>query len=288
LTARRIKTPSAPPGFELPLAFGVLLPIAAFPLVFAILISFQHSNLAGFEWSFDLGAWRSVFATGRFEVVIRTLRIAVVVAMIATLLAVPASYALCGMSRTLRAVALALLVAPFFVDLTSRMFSLRLALSREGVVDFILSRFGVPPGAVSSLIFSEPGVLLGMLSAYACTAVFPIYLSMSLIQPNLLDAGRALGCDEWQLVRRVVWPLSLPGIGCGFLVCLLYCLGDFVVPSTLSGDSVTLLGSSIQSAVTSFRYPIVGVLTVILFGWTLGLVACGLLLRTLRARQLGV
>jgi spermidine/putrescine transport system permease protein len=76
----------------------------------------------------------------------------------------------------------------------------------------------------------------------------------------------------------VILPLSLPGVGCGFLLCLLYCVGDFVIPSTVSGSAVTLLGSSIQSAITASRYPVVGALTVILFGWMLGLLALGLVL----------
>jgi ABC-type spermidine/putrescine transport system permease subunit I len=79
----------------------------------------------------------------------------------------------------------------------------------------------------------------------------------------------------------VILPLSLPGVGCGFLLCLLYCVGDFVIPSTVSGDAVTLLGSSIQSAITASRYPVVGALSVILFGWVIGLLALGLLLQAI-------
>ncbi|MGE0119893.1 MAG: ABC transporter permease [Dongiaceae bacterium] len=278
LNRRRVEVPSASRDVDVTLALSFFLPVALFPFVFAVLISFQRSNIAGFQWSFDLDAWRSVFATGRFDVVLRTLRIGAIVSAVATILAVPASYYLCRARPTVRSITLALLIAPFFVDLTSRMFSLRIALSRQGIFEELLSLFGVPVGSTAAWLFGEPGVFIGLLAGYACAAIFPIFLSMSLIHPNLLDAGRSLGCGEWRLVRRVVLPLSLPGVGCGFLLCLLYCVGDFVIPTTVSGDAVTLLGSSMQSAITASRYPVVGALTVILFGWMLGLLALGLLL----------
>ena len=278
LGRKRVQVPSGSRSIDVILALSFFLPVAAFPFIFAILISFQRSNIAGFQWSFDLNSWRSVFATGRFDVVLRTLRIGAIVAVIATVIAVPASYYLCRARPTVRSITLALLIAPFFVDLTSRMFSLRIALSRQGILEELLVRFGVPVGSTTSWLFGEPGVFIGMLAAYACASVFPIYLSMSLIHPNLFDAGRSLGCGEWRLVCRVILPLSLPGVGCGFLLCLLYCVGDFVIPSTVSGDAVTLLGSSIQSAITASRYPVVGALSVILFGWVLGLLGLGLLL----------
>src|ERR1700733_9637085 len=244
---KRVEVLPGSRSIDVALALSFLVPVAAFPFIFAILISFQRSSIAGFQWSFDLDSWRSVFETGRFSVVLKTLRIGSMVALTATAIAVPASYYLCQVRPTVRAITLALLIAPFFVDLTSRMFALRIAFSREGVVDGLLTHFGAPVGLTTTLLFAEPGVFLGMLAGYACASIFPIYLSMSLIHPNLLDAGRSLGCSEWGLVRRVILPLSLPGVGCGFLLCLLYCVGDFVIPSTVSGSAVTLLGSSIQS-----------------------------------------
>jgi ABC-type spermidine/putrescine transport system permease subunit I len=285
LSRNRAQPASEWRGLDTKLALSFLLPVAAFPFIFAILISFQRSNIAGFQWSFDLDSWRSIFETGRFGVVLRTLRIGATVALIATAIAVPASYYLCRARPIARSITLALLIAPFFVDLTSRMFALRIALSRRGIVDELLTHFGAPAGSTTTWLFAEPGVFLGLLAGYACASIFPIYLSMSLIHPNLLDAGRSLGCSEWRLVCRVILPLSLPGVGCGFLLCLLYCVGDFVIPSTVSGSAVTLLGSSIQSAIMASRYPVVGALTVILFGWMLGLLALGLLLITLRRKH---
>lgn len=239
--------------------------IGLFPVVFALVTSFQSSSMTGFRWSFSLDAWRSVFESGRFSVVLQTIGFAALIASVAVLVSVPATYVLRQARLTVRAIALALMTAPFFVDLTARMFSLRVAFSRDGAIERLLAPVGVSPGVISEHLFGPAGVLLGLFSAYLCTAFFPVFIGVSLIPNDILDAARTLGCGDRRTVTRVVVPMAAPAIGAGFALCFLCCLGDFVVARTITGEMVPVLGTSIESAVTAFRFPIVGALTTILF-----------------------
>ena len=257
--------------------------VALFPIAFAVVTSFQSSSMTGFRWGFSLDAWRSVFGSGRFAVVIETLGYAALVAAIATLVSIPAAYVLRRARPVTRAIVLAFMTAPFFVDLTSRMFALRVGFSRDGAVEMLLSPLGIEPGVVSGLLFGPAGVVFGMPSAYLCTAFFPVFIGMSLIPAGVLDAARTLGGGDRRGLARVVIPLAAPAIVAGFVLSFLCCLGDFVIARTITGEMVPVIGTSIESAVTAFRFPVVGALTTILFG--VMLVIGGLARAVLSARR---
>jgi len=278
--------PAAPwrPDVVLTVAIGGL--VALFPVVFALVTSFQSSSMTGFRWGFSLDAWRSVFESGRFTVVLETLGFAALIASVATLVSIPAAYVLRRTRPAVRAIALALMTAPFFVDLTARMFALRVGFSRDGAVESLLAPLGVAPGVVSEHLFGPAGVLLGLLSAYLCTAFFPVFIGISLIPGDVLDAARTLGSGDRRTLTRVVVPMAAPAIGAGFSLCFLCCLGDIVVARTITGEMVPVLGTSIESAVTAFRFPVVGALTTILFAAMIIIaLVVRLILYTRRARQ---
>jgi ABC-type spermidine/putrescine transport system permease subunit I len=159
--------------------------------------------------------------------------------------------------------ALSLLTIPFFVGLASRTIVFRPVLGRNGAINTLLIDFGLTSQPVDALLFSEFSVHLGLLGPSFPTMILPIFLAMSLIDDDLIEASRDLGGSPWRVFIDVILPLSMPGVVAGIVFTFVPMLGETVVPQLLGGANVPMLGPSISSLVSNMNYPAAAALSVI-------------------------
>lgn len=233
-----------------------------------------------------LDTWIGLFSSGRWEVTLRTLRIAVTVTTIELIIGFPFALWLAKGCRSSagRAVCLAVLTIPFFLDMSSRTIVWRAILGQSGLINTILLGTGVVDTPVEWLLYSEMAVLFGMIVSLFPPMVMPIYLAISMIDDALIEASNDLGASPWQTLSRIVIPLSLPGVMAGVVFCLGPALAAWVEPGMLGGGFVNLLSNSIESAYSTLRYPVVAALSA--FVILLLLLLLGIMY--LIARRLGV
>ncbi|WP_212526039.1 ABC transporter permease [Actibacterium sp. MT2.3-13A] len=277
------------PSFRLPLAslafWGISLAwfiIVIIPLIILFVYSFFTTQYFQTVYSPSLETWTSLFSSGRFEVTLRTLRIALTVTMIELLVGFPFALWLAkgNVSKLGRAIFLALLTIPFFLDLSSRTIVWRAILGQNGLVNTILISTGLTEGPVDWLLYSEFSVHFGMIPALFPPMVLPIYMAINLIDDTLIEASSDLGGSPAQTFSRVILPLSLPGVMAGFVFTLGPALAAWVEPGMLGGGFVNLLSNSIESAYTALRYPVVAALSAFVIG--LLLLLLGMMMLVLR------
>jgi len=145
---------------------------------------------------------------------------------------------------------LLLVIIPFWTDFLVRTFAWITILGSGGPIAGVLGIFGV---AGFSLIPSNVAVVLGLLYSFLPTAVFPIYASMRSIDPSLKEAATDLGCGWWGVHRRVILPLTGPGILGAALLTFIPTMGVFVIPVLLGGGKDPLVGNLIVTLYTEFR-----------------------------------
>ncbi len=233
------------------------------PLLILLTYSFFETRSFLTIYEPTLNTWISLFDSGRWEVAVRTLRIALSVTFLELLIAFPFALWLAKgcKSKVTKAVVLALLTIPFFLDISSRTIVWRAILGQNGLVNVILLEIGLISEPLEWLLYSEFSVHFGMLAPYFPTMFLPIYLAIMLIENDLLKASSDLGASPFQTLVRVILPLSLPGILAGVIITLGAALAAWVEPGMLGGGFVNLLSHSIESAYTALRYPIVSALS---------------------------
>lgn len=238
----------------------LLVPVAAL-----VMWSFLPMEDYQFVFRPTLQAYGQIVASGRDEVVRQTLRIAITITLIELAVAIPFSIWLAKSVRSavFRAVILTLLTIPFFISIASRTMVFRPILGRSGPINTLLMDMGLISQPMDWLLFSDFAVHLGLLGPSFPTMVLPIYLTMTLIDDELIAAARDLGAPPHKVFLDIMLPLALPGIVAGIIFTFVPMLGETVVPQLLGGGNVNMLGTSLASLVQVVNYPVAAALSVI-------------------------
>nr|WP_255561700.1 ABC transporter permease [Pseudohoeflea sp. DP4N28-3] len=268
------------PGFLVIWTLIVIVPLV-------VLFSYSFFETKHFQTVYDpsFDTWISLFQSGRFEVTLRSLRIALTVTAIELLIGYPFALWLAkgGTTKTTKAVVLALLTIPFFLDLSSRTIIWRAILGQNGLVNSILTGTNLIDAPIEWMLYTEVSVHFGMIIAFFPTMVLPVYLAINVIDEALIEASEDLGATPFQTLKNVIFPLSLPGVLAGIVFTLGPALAAWVEPSMLGGGFVNLLSNSIESAYTALKYPVVAALSTFI----ILLLAVLLIIMLLIARRFG-
>ncbi len=237
--------------------------IVILPLLVLFAFSFFDTKFYATVYHPSLTTWISLFQSGRLEVVLRSLRIALTVTAIDLVIAFPFALWLAkgGTGKGTRAIVIALLTIPFFLDLSSRTIIWRAILDQHGTINSALLALHAIQQPMGWMLYTEWSVHFGLVIASFPTMVLPIYLALSIIDDALLQASADLGATPRQTLMRVIVPLAMPGVMAGILLTLGPVLAAWIEPSMLGGGFVNLLSNSVESAYTSLRYPVVAALS---------------------------
>jgi putative spermidine/putrescine transport system permease protein len=165
-----------------------------------------------------------------------TLVLAVVVMTISVIVAYPTAYMLTLLKGWVLTIAVYGVLFPLWISVLIRTFSWILLLENNGPVNRALVGSGLVDGPVQFL-FSNTGVLIGMIHVLLPYAILPIYANMLRIDGRLILASDGLAASPWMTFRRVYLPLSMPGVGAGAVFVFLLSLGFFITPALLGGIS---------------------------------------------------
>lgn len=232
---------------------GVLVPMAG-----VLLFSFIRAHAEGISFSLTLEAYREIFTTGRWEVTARTIRIAATVTAILLLVSFPFALWLAKgvRSPSVKLVVWTLLTAPFFLSDTARVVVWRPVLGLMGPINSGLMAIGAIDRPLTWLLFSEPAVHFGLIGPFLPNMIWPIFLSIALIDDELVEASKDIGASPWQTLRHVVLPLAMPGIVAGIVFTFVPMLGDDVVAKIIGGQQVVMLGGAMLDLITALNYSV--------------------------------
>ena len=271
-----MRTPSARSDWLLPAFVGVWSLLVIVPLLVLFSYSFFESRNFAMIYKPSFETWLNLFSSGRFEVTLRTLRIALTVTLIELVLGFPIALWLAkgNCSKATRSFVLALLTIPFFLDLSSRIIVWRGILDETGLINYVLLNLHMIATPIKGLLYTEFSVHFGMIVSYFPMMVLPIYMAISVIDDTLIAAAADLGASPARIVWDIVLPLSMPGVMAGTVFTLGPAMAAWVEPNMLGGGFVNMLSNSVESAYSALRYPVVAALSsfvILMLGLILGL-----------------
>jgi spermidine/putrescine transport system permease protein len=227
------------------------------PLGIVVAYSFATRSRTGRtelrDWNFE--------AYGRLDddivrtIAVRSLWIALATTLISLVLAYPLAYYMSTRTPTVRNILLVGVMLPFWSNFLVRTYAWRVLLDSDGLVSQTTQAVGI---GETRVLFTPTAVLIGLVYGYLPFMVLPLYAAIERIDWSLVEAARDLHASAWTAFRRVVWPLSLPGVIAGSILVFVPSFGAYVTPAILGGNKEGLLGSFIVSQFLSARNGPVG------------------------------
>jgi spermidine/putrescine transport system permease protein len=180
-------------------------------------------------------------------------------ALAATLLCIaigyPLAYVIAFRGGRYKNLLLGLVVVPFFTSYLVRTLAWKTILQDEGPFVRLLRNIHVL-GANEHLLSTSWAVIGGLTYNFLPFMVLPIYVSLEKIDPALVDAARDLFSNPFRAFRKVVLPLSLPGIFAGSLLVFIPAAGDFVNSALLGSPQTRMIGNVVQgNFLVTLDYP---------------------------------
>lgn len=166
-----------------------------------------------------------------------------------------------------------LIVLPFWSSALVRIFSWTMVLREGGLIDRGL-HLVLPAAPSVGILFSYPAIIVGLVHSYLPYMILTCYISLQAIDPSLVEAGRSLGASSLTVFRRIVLPLSLPGLLAGVVLVFIPVIGSFMEPRILGGPAGIMIGTVIEDQFTAvFNWPLGAALSFILLGIVLAILA---------------
>lgn len=185
----------------------------------------------------------------------RSLWIAVLTTLICLLLAYPLAFYISTRRPALRNLLLVAVMIPFWSNFLVRTYAWRILLDSDGIVTRATESLGFGEGG---LLFTQPAVIIGLVYGFLPFMVLPLYATIERIDWSLVEASRDLYASGWTASRRIVWPLSRPGVIAGSILVFVPSFGAYVTPAILGGNKDSLVGSYIVVQFLSARNGPVG------------------------------
>ena len=206
------------------------------PLILVVVYAFT-TRTGGFtlENFASMGQYVGVFG--------RSFLLALVATLVCILLGYPLAYLLAREQSRLRGMATLLIMLPMWMNFLLRTYSWVFLLERNGFFNTLLSTLGLPK---LDIIDTSAAVVLGMVYNFLPFMVLPIFSVIVKIDPRVIEAAQDLGANDRQVFRRIVFPLSLPGVLSGVTMVFIPSVSTFVISKLLGGGMTLLLGDLIE------------------------------------------
>jgi len=224
-----------------------------------VIFTFSFLSYSNFNvvYEFTVESWTSTLLSETvLSTFTRTIGIALFITAITLVLAYPIAYFLRFYVGDIMGIILLLfLVIPFWTSELIRTLGWFPILGRNGLINWVLLGFGITEGPVRWLLFSLFSQTLGYLQNFLVFMAAPIYISLSQIDEDLLDASETLRGGPISTFRRVTLPLSLPGVAIGCIFTFVLAIGNFTVPQFLSGGDRTITMLIYEEVTRGLHYP---------------------------------
>ena len=173
----------------------------------------------------------------------RSLKLAVISTLICLLMGYPIAYIMARAKARTQKIMVTLIMIPMWMNFLIRTYAWMTILQDTGIFNGLLSVLGL--GTVH-IIGTEAAVVIGMVYDYFPYMIIPIYSVMAKMDVKLIEAARDLGCNGAGVLRRVIWPLSLPGVISGVTMVLIPSISTFYISQKLGNGKFFLIGDAIE------------------------------------------
>ena len=174
---------------------------------------------------------------------LRSVRLAVISTALCLLLGYPMAYIMSRAREKTQKTMVTLIMIPMWMNFLIRTYAWMTILQDTGILNTLLGKLSLGP---VHIIGTETAVIIGMVYDYFPYMVLPIYSVLAKLDVKLLEAARDLGCNGFSVLRRVIFPLSIPGVVSGITMVLVPSISTFYISQKLGNGKFFLIGDAIE------------------------------------------
>ena len=175
---------------------------------------------------------------------LRSLVVAVTSTLILLLIGYPIAYGMARLPQRWQAIAMMLVIVPFWTSFLIRIYAWINILQHDGLLNKVLLALHLVSAPLVWLS-TDTAMYIGIVYSYLPFMILPLYATLARMDPSLLEAASDLGASPLRAFWLVTFPLSLPGVGAGALLCFIPIVGEFVIPDLLAGSSSMMIGQTL-------------------------------------------
>lgn len=228
------------------------------PVAIVVMVSFAaRGAYGGFTWDLSLESYVQILFSDSWEggrefnpqyllIIGRTLWLAFLTTLICMAISFPVAYVISLAPARTKALLVYLVTLPFWVSMIVRVYAWITILGNDGVLEKSLRLTGLVED-IDSLLFTNAAMLIGMIYSYLPLMILPVFASIEKLDSGFIEASHDLYGNRWVTLRRVILPLTWPGLLAGGILVFVPCLGAVLEPVLLGGGKVMLMGSLIQT-----------------------------------------
>ncbi|MBD9247940.1 MAG: ABC transporter permease [Bacillota bacterium] len=173
----------------------------------------------------------------------RSLKLAIISTLVCLVLAYPLAYIMARAEPKVQKTFMTIIMIPMWMNFLIRTYAWMTILQDKGIFNNILSALHLPG---VHIIGTEAAVVIGMVYDYIPYMILPLFSIMAKMDVKLIEAARDLGCNGLGVLRRVIWPLSLPGVISGVTMVLIPSVSTFYISQKLGDGKIMLIGDVIE------------------------------------------
>jgi len=173
----------------------------------------------------------------------RSLKLALISTLVCLIMGYPIAYIMARAKEKTQKTLVTLIMIPMWMNFLIRTYAWMTIMQDTGIINGLLAKIGLGP---VHMIGTESAVIIGMVYDYFPYMVLPIYSILAKLDPKLLEAARDLGCGSFSVMRRVVFPLSMPGVVSGITMVLIPSISTFYISQKLGNGKFFLIGDAIE------------------------------------------
>lgn len=220
-----------------------------FPMLLITLYAFTTAGVGSTTFKFTLDNFAKFFTDPAFlKTLFLSLRIALMTTILCILIGYPIAYYIANSSKNKQTWLILAVTLPMWINMLVRTYAWIGILGKGGIVATFLSWFGIED---VKLLYTEGAVLVGMVYNFLPFMILQIHSSLAKMDQNLIAAATDLGATPKQTFRRVILPLSMPGVISGITLVFLPAVSTFFIPKLLGGGNFVLIGNLIENQFVS-------------------------------------
>jgi spermidine/putrescine transport system permease protein len=252
----------------------------AVPYALLFLQSFWKPDAFGTAHIWNLDSYKAVFAGDSFAgniylpTLLKSIKIGALVTLFSTVLAFPVAYLLAFKAGRYRMVAYTLVIVPLWASYLLRAYAWKVILGEHGLFGSVLDSLGLQGTFLNHALYSQAAIIITMTHIFTPFMILTIYAVLERVPGSLLEASKDLGVSRLLTFRRVVLPLSAPGIIAGATFTMGLSSGDFVAPLLVGGPHDVMIANQIYSQFgATNNWPLGSAIAFVLLGFVAVLVA---------------
>lgn len=235
------------------------------PYLIVIVYSLLTPDIYEIKFQFSLHAYSQIFSGAYLKPFFISLRLALITTLICLLLGYPVAYLIARSSEKWKNLLLVLVIIPFWTNFIIRIFSWRIFLSTNGVMNEVLIALNIISSPLE-IIRTDLAVVIVMVYVYLPYMILPLYSVIEKIDFTLLNAAMDLGANESRAFYNVTLPLSREGIFAGSILVFIPALGAYIIPQLMGNQNSLYIGQIITYKIKNIprNWPIASALSLVM------------------------